>query len=70
MKVNYRVALLIPAAALLLGGIPAQAKLGSQPKAEQLIAQCNGGGYPILECEIVNGKRVCVRKCPGALLKA
>jgi hypothetical protein len=26
-------------------------------------AACPGGGYPQLECEIVNGKKVCVRRC-------
>ena len=53
--------------AILFGGIsdPIQAKTLSQPKLQpqQLITQCPGGGYPVLVCEIVNGKRKCVRKC-------
>ncbi len=25
---------------------------------------CSGGGYPILICEIINGRKVCRRECP------
>ncbi|BAZ08646.1 hypothetical protein NIES4071_04510 [Calothrix sp. NIES-4071] len=57
--------------ALLLGGISAQvqAKTLSQMKLQpqQLIAQCPGGGYPVWQCEIVNGKKKCFRRCPDVL---
>jgi hypothetical protein len=70
MKAKYKIAVLLASAtAVLLGGISAQAKSLSQPKSEQLIAQCNGGGYPVLVCEIVNGKKKCVRRCPEAVLR-
>ena len=56
--------------AVLFGGISTQvqAKTLSQPKLQpqQLIAQCLGGGYPVLVCEKVNGKKKCVRKCPDS----
>lgn len=56
------------ATALLLNVIPVVAQTSSNLKPQQLIAQCNGGGYPVLTCEIINGKKVCRRQCPDAML--
>lgn len=68
MKVNYKLAVLASTvAALLLGIIPGINQISSSPKSGQLIAMCKGGGYPILYCEIINGKRVCHRKCPSVM---
>jgi hypothetical protein len=71
MKVNYKLAALASTAtALLLGMIPVTAQTSLNSKPEQLIAMCRGGGYPVLVCEIINGKKVCHRECPNATLKA
>lgn len=68
MKVNYKLAVLASTATvLLLNVIPAIAQTSSNSKSNQLITMCNGGGYPVLVCEIINGKRVCHRKCPNAM---
>ncbi len=58
----------LAATALLSSVIPVTAQTSANLKSEQLIAMCNGGGYPILVCEIINGKKVCRRRCPNAML--
>jgi hypothetical protein len=62
MKTNRKIVLLA-STALLLGGIFTIAQKSSVSTSEQLVALCPDGGYPIPECEIVNGKWVCVRRC-------
>ncbi|WP_375514268.1 hypothetical protein [uncultured Nostoc sp.] len=62
MRTNRKIALLASTALLLGGGFTISQK-SSVTTPEQLVSQCPGGGYPILECEIINGKRVCRRQC-------
>jgi hypothetical protein len=66
MKINRKIALLA-STALLLGGVFTIAQKSSVTTPEQLVSMCQGGGYPILVCEIINGKKVCHRRCPDSL---
>ena len=63
MKTNLKIAMLT-STIFLLGGTFTIAQKFSVSRSEQLISTCRGGGYPQLECEIINGKRVCRRRCP------
>jgi hypothetical protein len=59
MKTNRKIVLLA-STALLLGGIFTIAQKASVSTSEQLVAECRGGGYPVLECD----ERGCQRRCP------
>jgi hypothetical protein len=63
MKTNLKIAILA-STILLLGGISTIAQKFSVSGSEQRISTCRGGGYPQVECEIINGKTVCRRRCP------
>ena len=63
MKTNLKVAI-VASTILFVGGLSTIAQKFSVSGSEQLISTCRGGGYPQLECEIINGKRVCRRRCP------
>jgi hypothetical protein len=62
MKTNLKIAILA-STILLLGGIFTIAQKSTVSGSEQLISTCPGGGYPQVECEIIDGKRVCHRHC-------
>lgn len=63
MRTNRKIALLA-STALLLGGVFTIAQKSAMATPEQLVSMCQGGGYPYLQCEIINGKKVCRRRCP------
>jgi hypothetical protein len=68
MKNNLKIAILA-AMAVILGEFSTIAQKSSASGSEQLISMCPGGGYPVWVCEIVNGKKVCVRRCPDNQIK-
>ena len=67
MKTNLKIAMLASTILLFSGVFTIAQKLSTS--GEQIISTCRGGGYPQLECEIINGKKVCRRRCPEYFLK-